>query len=315
MAATTRLLAVAAVLAGFGAGPAAADTIVPSGVEYWNNIDETDEIKVCEIVLDLSNPPAPEVVKFIVLAGYDKADATVLVGFLLGAAELTPQDEYDIVDLASGVFTSASFSSPGRLDHDVFDGSVMATTADAATSAAFVDAVLAGDFALTFSREGFEGVARTYEVGPAPPADVEQVFSECLEGLVAEAGVAGVSSHRGVSGPLRALAARELRRFPPAQQRGTFAMAEEEGEVTVEGCARPGVEAGCIMMRSADGALYNISAAQPKPEFGVRGRVTGTVSTGFSYCMQGILLSPATWEPIPGGTCTQEDAPDPRPKP
>ena len=51
-------------------------------------------------------------------------------------------------------------------------------------------------------------------------------------------------------------------------------------EVTVSGCPQPGVEAGCIALMAEDGMLYNITAAVPKPEPGVAGTVTGTVSEG-----------------------------------
>ncbi len=74
-------------------------------------------------------------------------------------------------------------------------------------------------------------------------------------------------------------------------------------EVTVSGCPQPGVEAGCIMLQAADGTLYDVSAAEPKPEAGVAGTVTGTASQGASLCMQGVLLKPATWQPTPGAAC------------
>ena len=80
-------------------------------------------------------------------------------------------------------------------------------------------------------------------------------------------------------------------------------VASRAEEVTVSGCPQPGVEAGCIVLKGDDGKLYNISAAKPKPEPGVAGTVTGTVSQGASLCMQGIILSPATWQPRPGADC------------
>ena len=73
-------------------------------------------------------------------------------------------------------------------------------------------------------------------------------------------------------------------------------------DVIVEGCAIAGVENGCVMLRSGD-KLYNITAAQPKPQIGTAGRVQGTVSNGASLCMQGSILSPARWQPIPDRLC------------
>ena len=74
-------------------------------------------------------------------------------------------------------------------------------------------------------------------------------------------------------------------------------------EVTATGCAQAGVETGCIVLMAQDGRLYNITAAQPKPAPGTAGTVTGTTGEGASSCMQGILLSPATWQPKPGAAC------------
>lgn len=74
-------------------------------------------------------------------------------------------------------------------------------------------------------------------------------------------------------------------------------------EVTASGCVAAGVEAGCMVLQAEDGTLYNVTAAEPKPEPGAAGTVTGTVSSGVSLCMQGITLSPATWTPKPGADC------------
>lgn len=73
-------------------------------------------------------------------------------------------------------------------------------------------------------------------------------------------------------------------------------------EVTIVGCAQAGVETGCVVL-SAGGQLYNITAARPAPRPGVAGRVTGTISTDLSFCQQGTILSPATWQPVDGVAC------------
>ncbi len=74
-------------------------------------------------------------------------------------------------------------------------------------------------------------------------------------------------------------------------------------EVTLSGCPLAGVEAGCVMLKADDGTLYNVSAAEPKPQPGVAGKVTGTVSQDASLCMQGIVLKPASWQPTSGAAC------------
>jgi hypothetical protein len=83
----------------------------------------------------------------------------------------------------------------------------------------------------------------------------------------------------------------------------TAPAASRAEEVTVSGCPEPGVEAGCIVLMAENGTLYNVSAAEPKPEIGVVGTATGMVSQAASLCMQGIVLKPATWAPTPGAAC------------
>jgi hypothetical protein len=75
-------------------------------------------------------------------------------------------------------------------------------------------------------------------------------------------------------------------------------------EVTVSGCAETGIEAGCIMLK-ADGKLYNITAAVPKPKIGEYGTVQGTPADAVTICMQGTVLSPATWTADTGKSCGQ----------
>ena len=75
-------------------------------------------------------------------------------------------------------------------------------------------------------------------------------------------------------------------------------------EVMVSGCAERGVETGCLVLRADDGTRYDITDAKPTPEPGTAGTVTGTVAKDMdSFCMQGIILSPATWQPKPGVAC------------
>lgn len=60
--------------------------------------------------------------------------------------------------------------------------------------------------------------------------------------------------------------------------------------VAVEGCPIPGVEAGRLMLRAADGRLYDITGALPAPALDGRAiRVTGRPSDEMSFCMQGTV--------------------------
>jgi hypothetical protein len=76
-------------------------------------------------------------------------------------------------------------------------------------------------------------------------------------------------------------------------------------EVTVNGCPQAGVKAGCIVIAAGNGGtVYNITATMPRPQVGLGGTVSGTISTGVaSFCQQGIMLSPATWKPDPSIKC------------
>lgn len=78
--------------------------------------------------------------------------------------------------------------------------------------------------------------------------------------------------------------------------------AADAKDVTVSGCARAGIENGCIVITSKAGT-YNISSAMPTPKAGTYGTVTGVVSDGVSLCMQGIILKPATWTPDAKKAC------------
>jgi len=76
-------------------------------------------------------------------------------------------------------------------------------------------------------------------------------------------------------------------------------------EVTVSGCARAGVESGCVILQSG-GQTYNISSATPRPQVNTCGTVRGRPSNNPTTCMQGTLLSPATWEADPQRNCNAQ---------
>lgn len=79
--------------------------------------------------------------------------------------------------------------------------------------------------------------------------------------------------------------------------------AEAPTTVAVEGCPVAAVEAGCLMLRAADGQLYDITAATPPPALDGRTiRLTGGPSDAMSFCMQGARLADITWS-YAGHTC------------
>lgn len=78
------------------------------------------------------------------------------------------------------------------------------------------------------------------------------------------------------------------------------------GEVSVSGCAASGVEASCLILKAEDGKTYDITAAQPAPEPGTYGKVTGMLSDKMSICQQGPVVDPAQWQVEPGRACPVE---------
>ena len=74
------------------------------------------------------------------------------------------------------------------------------------------------------------------------------------------------------------------------------ALAQEK--VVASGCPAPGTESGCLVLRSADGRVYDLAGARQRPPLNGRGiRITGTRAGRFSYCQQGEPLAEVTWEP------------------
>jgi hypothetical protein len=68
--------------------------------------------------------------------------------------------------------------------------------------------------------------------------------------------------------------------------------------VSVAACPFAGVTANCLMIRAADGAVYNITAATPRPPPGGRMiRLRGTVTDKASFCGQGVVLERIRWTP------------------
>jgi hypothetical protein len=66
--------------------------------------------------------------------------------------------------------------------------------------------------------------------------------------------------------------------------------------VTATSCPYPGVTANCLMIKAADGTVYNISAVLPRPrESGRMIRVRGTVTDKMSACGESVVLDRIRW--------------------
>jgi hypothetical protein len=69
--------------------------------------------------------------------------------------------------------------------------------------------------------------------------------------------------------------------------------------VALTACPHAGVTAPCLTINGADGTVYNITAATPKPPFNGRMiRLRATVSDKLSACLQGLVLDRIRWTPV-----------------
>lgn len=75
------------------------------------------------------------------------------------------------------------------------------------------------------------------------------------------------------------------------------AQAAPGDNVSVQACARAGVEANCLVMIGPDGSVYNITSANPKPPLDVMIQLRGTVTDKLSACNQGLVLDNINWTP------------------
>ena len=78
---------------------------------------------------------------------------------------------------------------------------------------------------------------------------------------------------------------------------GSGGAAAPGDNVSVQACARAGVEANCLVITGADGSVYNITSANPKPPLDVMIQLRGTVTDKLSACNQGLVLDNINWTP------------------
>jgi hypothetical protein len=76
--------------------------------------------------------------------------------------------------------------------------------------------------------------------------------------------------------------------------------APQVGErIALTACPHAGITAPCLTINGADGTVYNITGAAPKPPLDGRMiRLRATVSDKLSSCVQGIVLDRIRWTPV-----------------
>jgi hypothetical protein len=71
---------------------------------------------------------------------------------------------------------------------------------------------------------------------------------------------------------------------------------KRQERISVMGCPYAGVTASCLMIKAANGTVYNISSILPRPrQSGRMIRVRGSVTDKASACGEGIVLERIRW--------------------
>ena len=80
---------------------------------------------------------------------------------------------------------------------------------------------------------------------------------------------------------------------------GSRMVAEKPAAKVIEatGCVERGVEAGCLMLVTADGTKYNI-LAQERPAVGTWIRIRGIRHDGPTICMEGTPVRVQSWKKL-----------------
>jgi hypothetical protein len=74
------------------------------------------------------------------------------------------------------------------------------------------------------------------------------------------------------------------------------AESKRPARVSITGCPYPGVTGSCLMVKAANGTVYNISSASPRPRLSGRMiRVRGSITDQLSACGQGFVLDRIRW--------------------
>jgi hypothetical protein len=81
---------------------------------------------------------------------------------------------------------------------------------------------------------------------------------------------------------------------------GAARAAPQAGDrVALTACPHAGVAAPCLTINGADGTVYNITGASPRPPLNGRMiRLRATVSDKLSACLQGLGLDRIRWTPV-----------------
>lgn len=166
------------------ASSACAKLIKPDDATYTYNFEENDELRLCEITLNLTNSVAPQMVSLTAFAAFSKPDGSLAAGFITSAAKRIAPGGLTAVPLSSASFQSQSFQSANEMEQLIVnDTGIMVVTLDGSAATTFLQAFIGGNFKLTLSLTRSKNVTQTFIVLQAPSQEVQKNFTKCLNQL------------------------------------------------------------------------------------------------------------------------------------
>jgi hypothetical protein len=116
----------------------------------------------------------------------------------------------------------------------------------------------------------------------------------------AELRVAELRPYGAMSGGMRVKLVSASALLAGALMSAAAQAAPQVGErVALTACPHVGITAPCLTINGADGTVYNITGATPKPPLNGRMiRLRATVTDKLSACLQGSVLDRIRWTPV-----------------
>jgi hypothetical protein len=171
--------------------PAHAEAVSPDRITYDVNVSEDPATKACMLAVAVEDQAAGETARFQLVVARTKRDDVLagpaVFGFIIAVhgsrLAVVRRPQPPALEITSAAFASQRYTAVARpRTTPQADGSWVASTLDSAEGGALVDAAVEGRFQIAYTRAR-PSAARTYEVTSAPPPEVLERFTGCIEGL------------------------------------------------------------------------------------------------------------------------------------
>jgi hypothetical protein len=181
------LLPVWGALAIVPAAPSHAAPLAPDRIAYEATANEDPSVKACMLGLAMRKDDLGEAVDFRLVVARTKRDDTfagpVVFGFTIEVHDAQPTRR--AIEINSAAFASEHYTAAARARTTPFaDRSFVLATLDSAEGGALVEAALAGQFQIAYTRTRPNAV-RVFAVTSAPPPDTLGRLRGCFDGLQA----------------------------------------------------------------------------------------------------------------------------------